>query len=103
MMPHSFALQGSKAVAQSQTSVGVEVAAATAAGDEVVKYGPSKCVSTYKSPQGHCMMQTACSQANITDYEFGLICVDKAGAPTRHLFGRNSFDPDETFDTLIMC
>merc|ERR1719440_696749 len=48
-------------------------------------------------------MNTACSKANITNYEFGLICVDKAGAPTRHLFGRDSFDPDETFDTLIEC
>lgn len=101
--PHSFALQGKKVVAQGQASTGVEAAAGAAGDEEVVRYGPSKCVSTYKSPQGHCMMETACSKANVTDYEFGLICVDKAGAPTRHLFGKNSFDPDERFDTLIEC
>ena len=34
-------------------------------------------------------------------YNFGLTCVDSEGSTTRHLFGVNSFDPEETFDTLV--
>jgi hypothetical protein len=48
-------------------------------------------------------MQTRCQGVNIDDYSFGLVCVDKAGVPVRHLFGKGSFDPEETFDTLIAC
>merc|ERR1719443_80134 len=33
----------------------------------------------------------------------GLICVDDKGYPVKHLFGKNSFDAKETFDTLIKC
>lgn len=70
---------------------------------KVVKYGPNECVSTYRNPAGHCIMQTNCAKENITDYEFGLICVDKTGEPVRHVFGKNSFDQEESFDTLIAC
>merc|ERR1712224_1171043 len=48
-------------------------------------------------------METKCEKENITDYEFGLICVDKTGEPVRHVFGKNSFDQEESFDTLIAC
>merc|ERR1719188_2393043 len=48
-------------------------------------------------------MRTKCSKAEIHNYTFGLVCVDKVGAPVRHLFGKESFDPEETFDTLIAC
>merc|ERR1719316_447578 len=37
------------------------------------------------------------------EYNFGLTCVDAEGSTTRHLFGVNSFDPEETFDTLVEC
>lgn len=33
----------------------------------------------------------------------GIVCVDKGGQPVRHLFGKRSFEPEETFDTLITC
>lgn len=68
-----------------------------------VKYGPNGCVSTYKSKENHCIMRTKCAAESIKDYEFGLICVDADGAPVRHLFGKDSFDPEEVFDTLIVC
>jgi len=48
-------------------------------------------------------MATECNEAEISDYEFGLVCVDKSGYPVKHLFGKGSFDPEESFDTLIKC
>merc|ERR1719201_70235 len=72
-------------------------------GSDVVRYGPNDCVSTYKSKEGHCIMQTNCKKADIANYEFGLVCVDKTGSPVRHLFGKDSFDAEETFDTLVKC
>jgi len=68
-----------------------------------VHYGPKGCVSTHRSKEGHCIIQTKCAESDIMNYSFGLVCVDKMGAPVRHLFGRDSFDPEETFDTLIAC
>jgi len=76
----------------------------TKQGPETAKYGPNGCVSTWRSEEGHCIVKTDCAKAkNISKYEFGLVCVDKVGAPVRHLFGKNSFDSEETFDTLIKC
>jgi len=49
------------------------------------------------------VMKTDCAPKDIEGYAFGLVCVDKVGAPVRHLFGKDSFDPVETFDTLITC
>lgn len=75
----------------------------------VVKYGPDGCVSTWRNGEGHCIMKTDCADANVAgvpavkSYEFGLVCVDKNGSPVKHLFGKDSFDPKETFDTLIKC
>jgi hypothetical protein len=69
----------------------------------VVSYGPRDCVSTYRSQEGHCIMKTNCRLADIRDYNFGLVCVDTDQVPVRHLFGKDSFDPQETFDTLIKC
>jgi len=71
--------------------------------DEAARYGPDGCVSTWKSPENHCIMQTKCKDVDISKYEFGLVCVDKVGSPVRHLFGKDSFDEEETFDTLIKC
>jgi len=70
----------------------------------VVRYGPDGCVSTWRSSEGHCIMRTDCVQSPpLMAYEFGLVCVDKNGSPVKHLFGKDSFDPKETFDTLIKC
>merc|ERR1719387_1375330 len=49
------------------------------------------------------MMETACEGVDLTGYEFGLICIDAENQPTRHLFGTDSFDHVETFNTLIPC
>jgi hypothetical protein len=68
-----------------------------------VSYGPSNCVSVYKSSEGHCVMQTQCDGINIDSYDFGLVCVDDKGFPVKHLFGKGSFDSKETFDTLVKC
>jgi len=66
-------------------------------------YGPGGCVAAYRSGDGTCVMQTRCGGQNITEYDFGLSCVDSEGETTQHLFGKNSFDPEETFDTLVKC
>lgn len=73
------------------------------ASPEKVNYGPQGCVSVWKNKDGHCIMATDCAQHDIETYEFGLVCVDKVGSPVKHLFGKNSFDAKETFDTLIKC
>merc|ERR1719355_94956 len=67
-------------------------------------FGPGGCVATFRSPTGTCVMQTRCKGQEVPDtYEYGLTCVDDKGVSTRHLFGAGSFDPVETFDTLIKC
>lgn len=71
--------------------------------EAIVRFGPDQCVSTYRSAEGNCILKTECAEAEVSNYNFGLVCVDKIGRPTRHLFGEGSFDPSETFDTLIKC
>jgi len=70
---------------------------------EIVRYGPNACVSVYKSPENHCIMSTSCGGSNMLNYEYGLVCVDGVGLPVKHLFGKDSFDSEESFDTLIRC
>merc|ERR1719409_687709 len=57
------------------------------------------------SDHNTCMMETNCkAQAEaIKEYDFGLTCIEANGKSSRHLFGTNSFDPVEKFDTLIDC
>jgi len=69
----------------------------------VSRFGPKNCVSAYKSPEGHCVVKTACSTQEISGFDFGLLCVDASGSPVRHIFGKGSFAAKETFDTLIPC
>jgi len=102
------AVQKSKSVSNSasngkKVNDGSQAKKDSSEAEKVVKYGPNECVSTYRNPAGHCVMQTQCAKENITDYEFGLICVDKTGEPVRHVFGKDSFDTEESFDTLIAC
>jgi hypothetical protein len=85
--------------------------AAPAAAEEAVPpksasfYGPGSCVASYRSPSGTCIVETRCTgkEEQLKDYNVGLTCVEAEGSTTRHLFGVNSFDPEETFDTLIPC
>jgi hypothetical protein len=74
---------------------------------KVSKYGPDGCISTYVSRKNTCMMKTECKkqaeEGKLKDYDFGLTCVEESGKSVRHLFGTNSFDPEESFDTLIDC
>merc|ERR1711939_204006 len=72
----------------------------------IVKYGPKDCVSTYRNKRGECIVKTECADVDekkFKEYELGLLCVDEEGVPTRHVFGKGSFDPEEKFDTLISC
>merc|ERR1719316_2632659 len=67
-------------------------------------YGPGGCVAVYKEGKsGSCWMQTRCQGQNISDYDFGMNCADADGQITKHMFGKNSFDPEETFNTLVTC
>merc|ERR1719217_1792253 len=67
-------------------------------------YGPGGCVAVYKDGKaGSCWMQTRCQGQNISDYDFGMNCADADGQITKHMFGKNSFDPEETFNTLVSC
>merc|ERR1719316_1156941 len=67
-------------------------------------YGPGGCVAVYKDGKaGSCWMQTRCQGQNISDYDFGMNCADADGQITKHMFGKNSFDPEETFNTLVTC
>jgi hypothetical protein len=66
-------------------------------------YGPGGCVAVYKGDAGSCWMQTRCQGQNISDYDFGMNCADADGQITKHMFGKNSFDPEETFNTLVTC
>jgi hypothetical protein len=85
--------------------------AAPAAAEEAVPpksasfYGPGSCVASYRSPTGTCIVETRCTgkEEKLKEYNVGLTCVEAEGSTTRHLFGVNSFDPEETFDTLIPC
>jgi len=70
---------------------------------EAVKFGPHDCVKTFRNKAGTCVVETNCSADDIEHYEFGFLCKEKGGESTRHLFGKNSFDPKEKFDTLISC
>lgn len=49
------------------------------------------------------MIKTECAEKDIDNYNFKFICVDESGEHVRHVFGKGSFDPEETFDTLVTC
>merc|ERR1712196_710244 len=68
-----------------------------------VRYGPKDCVSTWRDDKtGHCQVKTNCTGVDTTEYMFGLICENDDGK-VRHLFGKDSFDAEEEFDSLIVC
>jgi len=113
---HAYGRGAMKAIEAFDTSVACErclpfdspgpvvMAASHPVPGAIARYGPNGCVSTFLGDDGkHCMMQTQCAAADIADYEFGLLCEDGQGTSVRHLFGKHSFDPVETFNTLIVC
>lgn len=71
--------------------------------DKAHRVGPGGCFNIWRSTEDHCMVKTKCAAQNITDYSFSLVCKDKADGVVRHQFGKDSFDNEETFDTLIIC
>merc|ERR1712060_47783 len=44
-----------------------------------------------------------CTNADISDFNTGVTCLDKSGGYVRYLFGRGAFQSEETFDTRIEC
>jgi len=68
-------------------------------------YGPSMCVSTWRDNRtGHCVLMTDClPETDLSNYNFGFICVPDEGSVTRHLYGRNSFESHETYYTDVPC
>lgn len=89
---------------KAETSQMTNISAAPA---NVIKFGPSNCVSLWRDNKtGHCMMQTDCREQDTLNHTFGLTCkkLDWPGSSlTRHEFGKDSFASQETFDTLIPC
>merc|ERR1719487_331908 len=69
----------------------------------VATYGPDNCVSTYLSEKGTCILKTDCAEKSLDGFVFGLVCADAQGEMVRHVFGQNSYEDKETFDTLIPC
>lgn len=70
---------------------------------KVTRFGPKRCVSTWRNKLSRCMIKTDCEEKGVETFDFYVICVDKAGLKVKHSFGQNSFDTNETFDTLIVC
>jgi len=70
---------------------------------EITRFGPAGCVSTWKNQASHCVIRTECNNQSLMEYNIRLICVDKGNERVRHVFGKGSFDPQETFDTLVVC
>jgi len=70
---------------------------------EVTRFGPAGCVSTWKNQASHCVIRTECTKQSLMEYNIRLLCIDKGNERVRHVFGKGSFDPAETFDTLVVC
>jgi len=87
----------------SSASSKVKLIVPTKASTVEAAWGPGNCVTAWKNGKGTCVMQTRCIDQDISGYVFSLLCVEKSGAVTKHIFGKNSFDPEETFDSLIPC
>jgi hypothetical protein len=78
-----------------------------------VSFGPSNCIETWLVPDkeqstdgegGYCYVSTQCENVQtevFKKYPIGVIASNKDGVPVRHLFGKNSFNAAEEFNTLI--
>lgn len=103
-------------VAKQTSTVGSAVGSTV---DNKVSYGPQNCVTTWLQADasatvgsgaktdgeaGVCIVKTDCGNipaATFENYPVGVIAVNKDNVPVRHLFGKNSFNPAEEFNTLI--
>lgn len=70
---------------------------------EAASFGPDFCISTFLAPAGTCLIRTRCADSDLSKFNVGVTCLDKSGGYTRYLFGKDTFKPEETFDTLISC
>jgi hypothetical protein len=73
------------------------------AAPQVERFGPESCIATWRNPAGHCVLQTKCDHIDLSKVDVGMTCVNADGAETRHTFGKDSFDSDEEFDTMVEC
>jgi len=69
---------------------------------DIVQYGPENCIQTY-SKKGHCFIHTQCANVDLSNFNIGMVCEDKSGVLVRHLYGIDSFDAEEIFDTMLTC
>jgi len=70
---------------------------------EAAVFGPDFCMSTFLAPAGTCLIRTRCGGVDLSKFNIGVTCLDQSGGYTRYLFGKGSFKPEETFDTLVTC
>jgi len=71
--------------------------------EEAAVFGPEYCLTTFRAPAGTCLIRTRCADVDLSGFNVGLTCLDKSGGYTRYLFGKDTFEKEETFDTLIEC
>mmetsp|Transcript_49494 Transcript_49494/g.105816 ORF Transcript_49494/g.105816 Transcript_49494/m.105816 type:complete len:496 (+) Transcript_49494:205-1692(+) len=99
----NFAAGEGNASTEGEISRGSAVSAA-ARRVQTAFYGPSACIATYLSDRGTCMIETRCSGiAGLPEFTVGLTCLDQTGDYTRYLFGKDSFQPEEVFDSTLRC
>lgn len=70
---------------------------------ETAYFGPDGCFATWLSNQGTCIVRTKCKGKDISKFNPGLTCTDKAGGYTRYYLGLNTFEDEETFDSTLKC
>lgn len=71
--------------------------------EEVTHFGPKACISTFLAPTGTCLIRTRCKNVDLSGFNIGVTCLDTSGGYTRYLFGKEVFQPLETFDTQLQC
>lgn len=75
----------------------------TAPERETAYFGPAGCFVTYLSKAGTCMVRSKCNGKDLSKFNPGITCTDKAGGYTRYYLGLNTFKEEETFDTTLKC
>jgi len=70
---------------------------------EAARFGPGACASAFLSPAGTCVVRLACEGVDLSNFNFGVTCLDSSGGFTRYFFGRGTFAKGETFDTRVRC
>mmetsp|Transcript_144873 Transcript_144873/g.255357 ORF Transcript_144873/g.255357 Transcript_144873/m.255357 type:complete len:422 (-) Transcript_144873:72-1337(-) len=91
------------ALAEDGTTPRVAADIDTVEPEEVTHFGPKACVSTFQAPTGTCLIRTRCKDVDLSGFNIGVTCLDNSGGYTRYLFGKEVFQPVETFDTQLQC